>query len=444
MTVISLQSVLNNLPKDASEAIVNEHFSSRLLEALGFEPEEIHPQYPTGDGRAVDKAARKTSKDDVFLYTRSNPYLLLELKGKEFKLSSAGQYQKAVEQLKGYLLAPNCKTAKWGILTNSSYIQLFRKHGKVVFPATQCLSINQENIDQVVALIRKKIEKPSKALTIAVYNNKGGVGKTTTTVNLAAILTFLGKKVLAIDFDQNQQDLTSSLGLSPSGGNVYNFLVERDIELKTAIHPYSFPLRRSNSELRFDVVPADEQLAAASDDVLHQKFNRNKLYRKLESARQEYDYILIDSPPNWRFFSQLAVYAADVVLIPTKHNNLFSLENAATAIKKFIPETQNLKGNGSPIPLPIFFNGEKITPTQLDIAQQEISKIIKTTIEKDKFDLSPYFYPRATKAQKDLHVHQVPSYANIASSAFARIPAVYRDRSAHEYYKDLAKEYFLQ
>ena len=444
MTVISLQSVLNNLPKDASEAIVNEHFSSRLLEALGFEPEEIHPQYPTGDGRAVDKAARKTSKDDVFLYTRSNPYLLLELKGKEFKLSSAGQYQKAVEQLKGYLLAPNCKTAKWGILTNSSYIQLFRKHGKVVFPATQCLSIDQENIDQVVALIRKKIEKPSKALTIAVYNNKGGVGKTTTTVNLAAILTFLGKKVLAIDFDQNQQDLTSSLGLSPSGGNVYNFLVERDIELKTAIHPYSFPLRRSNSELKFDVVPADEQLAAASDDVLHQKFNRNKLYRKLESARQEYDYILIDSPPNWRFFSQLAVYAADVVLIPTKHNNLFSLENAATAIKKFIPETQNLKGNGSPIPLPIFFNGEKITPTQLDIAQQEISKIIKTTIEKDKFDLSPYFYPRATKAQKDLHVHQVPSYANIASSAFARIPAVYRDRSAHEYYKDLAKEYFLQ
>ena len=444
MTVISLQSVLNNLPKDASEAIVNEHFSFRLLEALGFEAEEIHPQYPTGDGRAVDKAARKTSKDDVFLYTRSNPYLLLELKGKEFKLSSAGQYQKAVEQLKGYLLAPNCKTAKWGILTNSSYIQLFRKHGKVVFPATQCLSIDQENIDQVVALIRKKIEKPSKALTIAVYNNKGGVGKTTTTVNLAAILTFLGKKVLAIDFDQNQQDLTSSLGLSPSGGNVYNFLVERDIELKTAIHPYSFPLRRSNSELKFDVVPADEQLAAASDDVLHQKFNRNKLYRKLESARQEYDYILIDSPPNWRFFSQLAVYAADVVLIPTKHNNLFSLENAATAIKKFIPETQNLKGNGSPIPLPIFFNGEKITPTQLDIAQQEISKIIKTTIEKDKFDLSPYFYPRATKAQKDLHVHQVPSYANIASSAFARIPAVYRDRSAHEYYKDLAKEYFLQ
>lgn len=59
-------------------------------------------------------------------------------------------------------------------------------------------------------------------------------------------------------------------------------------------------------------------------------------------------------------------------------------------------------------------------------------------------DLLPYFYPRYTASKKDLHIPQVPSYANIAGSAFSRIPAVYRDRSAHEYYKNLAKEYFLQ
>lgn len=101
---------------------------------------------------------------------------------------------------------------------------------------------------------------------------------------------------------------------------------------------------------------------------------------------------MIDSPPNWRVFSQLAVYAADVVLIPTKHNNLFSLENAATAIKKFIPEVQAQKADGSPIPLPIFFNGEKITPPQLAAAQQELINIIKTAKkEKEKFDLLPLF-----------------------------------------------------
>jgi cellulose biosynthesis protein BcsQ len=152
---------------------------------------------------------------------------------------------------------------------------------------------------------------------------------------------------------------------------------------------------------------------------------------------------LIDSSPNWRFNSQLAVYAADVLLIPTKHNNLFSLENAAMAIQKFIPEIQADKEDGSPIALPIFFNGEKITEPQREVAQQAINNIMKNA-KKVKFDLLPYFYPKYTNARKNLHIHEVPSYANIASAAFSRTPAVYRDRSAHEYYKDLAKEYFLQ
>ncbi|NJO77732.1 MAG: AAA family ATPase [Cyanobacteria bacterium RM1_2_2] len=443
MTAISLRSALQCLPDNAQEPIVDLHFSTQLLEALGFQPEEIHPQYATGSKMVVDKAARKTIGNDIFLHTKSNPYLLVELKGRDINLSEgSAQYHKTVNQLKGYLLDSNCKSAQWGIITNSCHIQLFRKHGKVVYPATKCLSLDLDNIDEIVADIRRKIETPTKALTIAVYNNKGGVGKATTAVNLAAILTFLGKKVLAVDFDPNQQDLTSSLKLAVSKGNVYKALSDRDIELLNTVCPYSFPLKSGNAELRFDVLPADEEMASLTDDSLLKQFKRNRLYQKLNTARQKYDYILIDSPPNWRHISQLAVYAADVVLIPTKHNNLFSLENAATVIKRFIPEIQAQKANGSPIPLPIFFNGEKITQPQLLVAQQEINNIIKAA-KQEKIDLLPYFYPRHTSA-KDLHIHQVPSYANIASAAFSRVPAVYRDRSAHEYYKDLAKEYFLQ
>nr|WP_242067531.1 AAA family ATPase [Leptolyngbya sp. FACHB-711] len=442
MTTTSLQSALQSLPDGAPEEIVRKCFAPQFLEALGFQTQEVYPQYSTGNGDLVDEAARKTVGDDIFLRTKSNPYLLIEWKGRNINLSNnSAQYQSTVRQIKRYLLAPNCKTAQWGIIVNSYHIQLFRKHGKVVYPATQCIPLNNENIDETVASIRKKIEAPTKALTVALYNNKGGVGKTTTTVNLAAILAFLGKKVLAIDFDPNQQDLTSALGIPLSDGIVYKALTERDPELQSAIHHYKFPLRRG--ELRFDVIPADRHFANAGDIIFDQFSRRDILHKKLEFARQEYDYILIDSPPNWRTFSRLAVFAADVVLIPTKHNNLFSLENAATAIKKFIPEIQAEKADGSPIALPIFFNGEKITQPQLATAQKEIHSILQAT-KKEGFNLVPYFFPKYTPTTKDLHILQVPSYAIIAGAAFSRTPAVYRDRSAHEYYKNLAKEYFLQ
>ncbi|MGG6295862.1 AAA family ATPase [Leptolyngbya sp. AN02str] len=442
-TTSSLRAALKSLPENAPEAVVDQHFSTQLLETLGFTSQEILPQYPAGNG-SVDKAARKTVGDDVFLYTRTNPYLFVELKGRDVNLSSgSAQYQKTVKQLKGYLLAPNCETAQWGIITNSCHIQLFRKHGKVIYPATPCLEINDEKVDEIAALIRKKIERPNKALTITVYNNKGGVGKTTTVVNLAAILTLFGKRVLAVDFDPNQQDLTSSLGIPLSEGTVFNALTQKDIELQSAAHTYKSPVRSRNSELKFDVLPADITLEDQPQVQLRSLLKTNALHRKLESARQEYDYILIDSPPNWRIYSQLAVYAADVVLIPAKHNNLFSLENAAMAIKQFLPDAQSKKGDGTPVALPIFFNGEKITPAQLEIAQKEIQNILKAA-KSEGFNLLPYFYSRYTSSRRDLHIPHVPSYANIAGAAFSRVPAVYRDRYAHEYYTNLAKEYFLQ
>lgn len=438
-----LRLALQRLPDNAPEPVVGQLFATVLLESLGFESGEIHPEFNTGDGPA-DLAARKTIGDDVFLYTRKDPYLYVELKGRDSNLAiGTSHYKSAVSQIKRYLLAPNSQNSQWGIITNSSHIQLFRKHGKVVFPATECIALTEDSVDEVVGIIRHKIEHPAKALTIAIYNNKGGVGKTTTTVNLAAILAFLGKKVLAVDFDPNQQDLTNYFRLPLSEDDVFKALTDRNIELLSAVKSLVYPVKKQQRELTLDIIPADRKLADEGETALRNYFNRNTLYRKLEKARQEYDYILIDAPPNWRVFSQQAVYAADVVFIPTKHNNIFSLENAATAIKKFIPEVQELKGDGSPIALPVFFNGEKITPPQLAVAQQAIANILKTA-KKEGFDLLPYFYPKYTNARKDLHIPQVPSYANIASAAFSNIPAVYRDQSAHNYYTDLAKEYFLQ
>ncbi len=437
--VKSLKSYLQHLPQNASEAIVSTNFARYLISYLGFSTTEIIPQYDTGGGGITDFATRRNLENDIFLQTKSNPFLLIELKGRDINLTeNSPSYKATVNQLKRQLLGNNCKAAQWGIINNSSHIQLFRKHGKTIFPATTCIELTPENIDDTVALIKTKIDNTPKALTVTVYNNKGGVGKTTTTVNLAAILAFLGKKVLVLDFDFNQRDLTGSLlNIKPQNGLLEEALTDKNIDLKSVIIPYIF--KNTKLQITFDVVPADPKIAGLTEFEYHSKMKISTLHRKLDLARYEYDYIFIDAAPNWRFTSKLAVYAADVVLLPTKHNNSFSLNNAATAIKEFLPEMQKSKKDGTPIALPIFFNGEKITQPQLELAQKEINQILKN----DK-NLVHYFYPRYTNAKKDLHIHHLPEYAIIASAAFARVPAVYKNRSAHDYYKDLAKEYFLQ
>lgn len=447
-TTINLGKVLSNIPANASEAIIALNFASPLLNALGFEGKEIYPQYPDGNGKLVDRAARKTIGDDIFLFTKSNPYLLLELKGKDINLAQgSSQYHSTVKQLKQYLLAPNCRQAQWGMITNSTHIQLFRRHGKVIFPASECINLEEGNIDKIITNFRRQIEKPHQALTITVYNNKGGVGKTTTSVNMAAALTLKRKKVLVIDFDPNQQDLTTSLGLPLSQGNVFEALTKKDVSLEKSIQTYSFEFKSNGLKVHFDVIPADEILAETGDKDLYQnsyQLDSRILSDKLLPFKNKYDYIIIDAPPNWRFFSKLAVYAGDVILIPTKHNNLFSIENAVTAITKFIPEMQKEKKNGTPMALPIFFNGEKTTVPQLNVAYQRMGEIIKKIKKEQGFDLFPYFFPRYTKARKDLHIHQLPNYAYIAGSIFEYVPAVYKNKSAYSYYEDLVKEYFLQ
>ncbi len=437
--VTSLKSYLQHLPQNASEAIVSTNFAPYLISYLGFSTTERIPEYDTGGGGITDFATRRNLENDIFLQTKSNPFLLIELKDRYTNLTeNSPSYKATVNQLKRQLLGNNCKAAQWGIITNGSHIQLFRKHGKIIFPATTCIELTPDNIDDTIALIKTKIDKTPKALTVTVYNNKGGVGKTTTTVNLAAILAFLGKKVLVLDFDFNQRDLTSSLlNIKPQDGLLEKALTDKNIDLKSVISPYIF--KNSKVQITFAVVPADNKIAGLTESDYHPHMKISTLHRKLDLARYEYDYIFIDAAPNWRFTSRLAVYAADVVLLPTKHNNSFSLNNAATAIKEFLPQMQKLKKEGTPIALPIFFNGEKITQPQLQLAQKEINQILKN----DK-NLVHYFYPKYTPASKNSHIHHLPEYAIIASAAFERVPAVYKHRSVYYYYEDLAKEYFLQ
>lgn len=454
MTTIDWDQVLDSIPDNAIEPIISAQFVSVLIQELGFTSNEQFPQFSTGQGaQKVDFAARKNTDINKFLFSPVNPYLLVEVKGRAIatgaKINLAEgtpKYNATREQIKKYLLSPNCKTAQWGIITNATHIQLFRRHGKVVIPATACTLINKGNISAIVQHIKNLIDNPPKALTVCIYNNKGGVGKTTTTLNLAAILRKQQKKVLVVDFD-SQRDLTQTLGLDVAAITLSDCLTDPKADVSKTVVPFIHTDKHGKPLHLFEVIPSDERMEEFTDQSVNspiiQTVGPKRLRNILKNFVDQYDYILIDCPTQWLFFSQSSVYASDVVLIPTKHNGLASLHNAARVITNFIPEIKQERGDGGPIALPIFFNGEKITDPALQTANEEIQKIINQG-QTNSFDLLPYYWHKSTSGRNNKTIFSIPSYATVANAAFSHIPAVFLNKTAAEHYFGLMKEYFLQ
>jgi cellulose biosynthesis protein BcsQ len=463
MTNIDWNKILDSIPPNAPEPIVSSLFVEPLLEALGFSNQERFPGFKTGRGAdAVDFAARKNDASNNFLFSPVNPYLLVEVKGRatnaggtinllegSFKYSagtrkytqSTPKYIDTREQLKKYLLAPKCQTAQWGIITNATHLQLFRRHDKVVIAATPCLPIDKSNIKGIVAHIKQQIENPPQALTVCIYNNKGGVGKTTTTLNLAAVLRKENKRVLIVDFD-SQRDLTKSLALPNAAVSLFDCLTDTSLNIRQTIVPFELIIK-SVKYWVFDVIPSDIRMEKYTDSSLSAQIQKGaaRLRDLLKVFVNDYDYILIDCPTQWLFFSQSGIYASDVVLIPTKHNGFASLENAARVITEFLPEVKEARQDGGPTALPIFFSGETVTPPSLNMADSEISAIIHREKLRSGFDLEPYYWPKAKTGSKS--IFSLPRYAIVANAAFARVPAVLKNSIVKEYYLGLAKEYFL-
>lgn len=148
----------------------------------------------------------------------------------------------------------------------------------------------------------------SKILAIA--NQKGGVGKTTTAVNLSACMATLGCKILMVDIDP-QGNATSGSGVDKGDVDecVYDVLVD-EVEIEKVIH--------SSAIENLDVVPSAIQLAGAEIELVSTISREVRLKRALEKVKDTYDYIIIDCPPSLGLLTINALTAADAVIIPVQ------------------------------------------------------------------------------------------------------------------------------
>lgn len=144
---------------------------------------------------------------------------------------------------------------------------------------------------------------------IAIFNQKGGVGKTTTNINLAACLALKGRKVLILDIDP-QGNTTSGIGVSKKTleKTVYNILVDNEFDPREAI------INTSVSNL--DLIPASVDLAGAEVELVQIEGREKALKNGLDKIRDNYDYIFIDCPPSLGLLTINSLAAVDSVLIP--------------------------------------------------------------------------------------------------------------------------------
>ncbi|QIZ72771.1 AAA family ATPase [Oxynema aestuarii] len=331
---------------------------SYLLPKLGYPPESWH-QEVTFSSIRLDFLAFATQAIPFVLSADSPLTVVMEAKHPRQKLD------RHVRKFRRYLTQLH---VKYGLLTNGKQLRIYRRDGTQIKLVFQCSGdkiddnfsiiesligrdrlqqeldpksgdrpppISSHSIDRSLSTelsdlettpvreIRDRSpipERTSSMKVIAVYHNKGGVGKTTVVVNLAAALRKQGKRVLVIDID-SQANTTFATGLIKFDDEEFDDIRDSNILhvlQSEEYHPIDEVARTSEfCSPEIDVIPAHIDLMQYESELNQLDYSRLSLLDKLDSVRDRYDIVLIDTPPSLNLYARIALITADYVMIPS-------------------------------------------------------------------------------------------------------------------------------
>ncbi|MCC5655866.1 AAA family ATPase [Nostoc sp. XA010] len=305
-----------------------------LLPQLGYTPDTWHQEVAVGSIR-LDFLAFAAQVIPFVLDVNSPLSVVMEAKHPKQNLNHH------VPRLRHYLTSLN---VRYGLLTNGKEIRIYQKLQTDIQLLFQCSGKEVEiQLDKIKSLIGREslkegqlVDKPEVQITennskfetkrehsmktIAVYHNKGGVGKTTTVVNLAAAIRKKGKRVLVIDLD-SQANTTFATGLVKFDDEEFDDIKDSNIRHILQSEDF-FPINEVARKSQFtnpeiSVVPSHISLMNYENELIQQEDSKMMLAQKLDAVAEEYDVVLIDTPPSLNLYARIALITADYLIIPS-------------------------------------------------------------------------------------------------------------------------------